>query len=74
MSAKDAEIEVKVDDETLWHALIRAKTLRDDADRRLEDVEATQFERAITEFQIFGGVERLMRTPLAAALSRSARF
>jgi hypothetical protein len=45
MSAKDAKIEVDVDDETLWHALIRAKALKDDADRRLEDVEATQFER-----------------------------
>lgn len=45
MSAKDAKIEVEVDDETLWHALIRAKTLKDDADRRLRDVEAKQFER-----------------------------
>jgi len=45
MSANDAKIEVDVDDETIWHALIRAKTLKDDADRRLEDVEATQFER-----------------------------
>ena len=45
MSAKDAEIEVEVDDETLWQALSRAKTLKDDADRRLRDVEATQFER-----------------------------
>jgi hypothetical protein len=45
MSTKDAKIEVDSDDESLWHALIRAKTLKDDADRRLGDLEATQFER-----------------------------
>ena len=45
MSAKDAKIEVDVDDESLWHALIRSKTLKDDADSRLEDLEATQFDR-----------------------------
>jgi hypothetical protein len=39
------KIEVDADDETRRHALIRAKTLKDNADSRLEGVEATQFER-----------------------------
>jgi len=45
MSANDARDDLNARDEVLRHALIQAKTLKDDADRRLEDVEATQFER-----------------------------
>jgi hypothetical protein len=45
MSAKDARTEADARDETLRHALIRAKALKDDVDTRLEAVEATQFER-----------------------------
>jgi hypothetical protein len=45
MSAKDEKLEADVEDEALRHAVTRAKTLKDDADARLESVEATQFER-----------------------------
>jgi len=45
MSEKDAKIAADAHDETLRHALIRAKALKDHVDTRLEAVEATQFER-----------------------------
>jgi hypothetical protein len=45
MSANDARSDLYARDEVLRHALIQAKALKDDADRRLENVEATQFER-----------------------------
>ena len=45
MSANDARDDLRARDEVLRHALIQAKELKDDADRRLENVEATQFER-----------------------------
>ena len=45
MSANDARNNLNAQDEVLRHALIQAKELKDDPDRRLENVEATQFER-----------------------------
>ena len=45
MSANDARDDLSARDEVLRHALIQAKALKDDADRRLENVEANQFER-----------------------------
>ena len=45
MSANDARNDLDTRDEVLRHALIRAKALKDDADTRLEAVEAKQFER-----------------------------
>jgi hypothetical protein len=45
MSASDARSDLNARDEVPWHALIRANALKDDADRRLENVEANQFER-----------------------------
>jgi hypothetical protein len=45
MSAKDARDDLSARDEMLRHALIQAKELKDDADRLLEGLEATQFER-----------------------------
>jgi hypothetical protein len=45
MSANDTRIEADARDETLGHAFISAKALKEDVETRLEAVEATQFER-----------------------------
>ena len=45
MSANDTRMEADARDETLRHAFVRAKALKEDVDTRLEAVEATQFER-----------------------------